>query len=170
MKIKTLETIIGLLLIFITFILIGIEISNNKISDFNKEFIDAEIGNTNSYLETIQNQIAYTHADLINVLNPEIYIANTSGMVYIDNEEKRLAERYYKGELSKENYLYEVKELFADKYYSSVSKANSERGILLETYIEGTPWESRRRVLIIIEFILVFITIFLYTKLLIKRK
>jgi len=170
MKIKTLETIIGIFLVLITLTLIGIEISNDKVSDFNKNFIDSEIGNTNSFLETIQNQISYIHSDLINVLQPDIYVINTSGIAHLDTEETELAEKYLNGELSKEIYLYEVKELFAKKYYSSISKVNQERSILLKTYTQGTPWELARTILIIIEFIFVFSTMYLYMLLLVKRK
>ncbi len=169
MKIKTIDTIVGLLLVFVTVFLGGIEFSTYKINEFNNKVYDTQLAHMNYFMEALQNQNAFLDARLLNGLHVPIYVINFEGIKYLDEEEKILAEKFKQGTITMEYYQFLKQELFADKYLKSVNNINDSRQKLRDLYRDGTPWTLYRSIFLILEAISILFTVFFYVVLIKKR-
>lgn len=168
MKLKYLQATIGVLLIVVIVSLVGIEISDNKIVEFNNDIILLQLDTTNKLMGLVQDQSSYLDSKLYNYLQPPLEMINFSNMDYLDEDEKALAEKFINGEISKEDYLYQEQTLFAGKYYDSIAKVDVAKAQLVKMNKEGTPWIATRNIFMLIGAISLFLALLSFGYLLVR--
>jgi|SRR3989344_5685860 len=173
MKIKTKETIIGILILFIALTALLIQYTDYKIAEFNDELEGIKTGLTHKLIEVVKAQNTYFDSKWKTTLNPPLEVINenkwSKPFTEEDKQEQILAKRFLNNEINQVEFYESIQGISGKTYLKSVQEYNSSREELSNMHKVGTIWTKIKKITFGAQLLTILLTLWLYIQILTRK-